>query len=219
MARRRAPIFKRGNVWYTRVDGRPVSLRTADRAEALELARQQKSFAKKGQSSTGERRPPAEENRPLSSSASSGPTAGAGESELPDPLEQVGNDSPIASNENGDPIHPEIVGEASGDDLSDEQVEAVATHLAELGAGILCATTAIAVRYMGRQPGMPSEARTTALVDALKIKTREWVRAYKLSPWTVIAAACVGVGIEQYQNGEPVPAGQPKRQESAPQAA
>jgi hypothetical protein len=176
---RRSPIWQREGVYYyTADDGRRISLRTKDRAEALRRHRQALEPPPDPPAPAAAAPPRATAPPPRAARAGGGgpppPPNGA------DPLLEVGAGS--SSSDSGAPGGGGD--EGGGMPLSEEEVNVAAREMAktlvDLVAGI---NGRIALARTGRLGFVKRETYERTITAWLPI-TRRWALAWELGPWT-----------------------------------
>jgi hypothetical protein len=191
---RRAPVWQRNGVYYyTAEDGRRISLRTKDRAEALRRYREETEpeppQAAPAPAAAAPPPPPPSPPPPPAAAApypSGAPAAAGGAGRAGDPLLEVGvgaqgDDNPSAATS-----------------LSPEEVEVAAREMAvTIVQTITMLSAAIAIRRTGRV-GVVQATTFNRSVDAWMWKTRQWAREWNMGPWTAIAISTFSLCREQW---------------------
>jgi hypothetical protein len=215
---RRSPIWQRNGVWYyTADDGRRISLRTKDRAEALRRHRaeleREPDPPPAAPAAAAPPPPPPPASIPSPPAVSPG---GAGAPPPPgngaDPLLEVGADSSSSSDSGA----PGSGGDGGGGmPLSREEADLAARQMAETIVGLITTlNAAMVLKRTGRLGAVKRETYDRSVTAWVPI-TRRWALAWEMGPWTAVVLSTFSLCKEQWtgENGavavDPGPAGDP----------
>jgi hypothetical protein len=200
---RRSPIWQRNGVWYyTAGDGRRISLRTRDRAQALRAYRDELEPPPPPPAAPAAAAPP-----PPPPPVNSSPPAAEGGGAPPppangvDPLLEVGAGT-SSSSDSGAPG-------GGGDDggggmpLSEEEVAGAAREMAVALVGLVTMVNGrLALARTGRLGAVQRDTYDRSVTAWLPI-TRRWALAWEMGPWTAVVLTTFSLCREQWtaENG------------------